>query len=78
MTIDETQKEQLAKAYMHAWRAVKKTRAVTVTVEPYGWFKIKYHVGLDTKQIRHISRVRASRLLSGLVTLTEQLANPTE
>ena len=78
MTMNENQKEYLAQTYMNVWRAFRKDRLVTVTVEPNGWFKIKYHVGLDTKQIRHISRVRASRLLEGLVILTDKLANPTE
>ena len=66
-------KEVLAKCYMNASNAIKRN-AVSVTVEPHGWFRIKYHVGQDLTQVRHISKVRASRLIYGLELLTEQLA----
>lgn len=64
-------KELLAKCYMNASKAVKRN-AVTVTIEPHGWFKIKYHVGQNTSLTKHTARVRASRLIFGLESLTEQ------
>lgn len=66
-------KEVLAKCYENASIAIRRN-AVSVTIEPHGWFRIKYHVGHDLTQIRHISKVRASRLIHGLELLTEQLA----
>jgi len=64
-------KELLAKCYMNANNAIKRN-AVTVTIEPHGWFKINFHVGQNTSLTKHTARVRASRLIFGLESLTEQ------
>jgi len=65
-------KELLAKCYMNANNAIKRN-AVTVTIEPHGWFKIKFPVGQNTTLTQHTARVRASRLIYGLSELTERL-----
>jgi hypothetical protein len=59
-------RENLARAYMSAWNAVKR-RPCTVTVEPNGWFTVSFQ-GYSFPDKR-----RASALLNGLVVLTQQL-----
>jgi len=66
-------KEVLVKCYMNASNAIN-PNAVSITIEPHGWFRIKYHVGQDLSRIRHTSKVRLSRLIHGIEVFTEQLA----
>ena len=54
----------LADAYANAWIAVK-GGDVLITVEPHGWYGIKYGVAYR--------RVRAIDLFKGLATLTKRL-----
>jgi hypothetical protein len=61
----QTDRQNIAQAYECAWLAVKKQRCI-VTVEPHGWFEV-YKGGLHFK-------VRASKLLGGIATLTARLA----
>ena len=64
MTIIE--RDNLAKAYMSAWYAVK-GKPVSVVALDNGWFR-KHHYGYV-----NADNVRASSLLEGLVTLTQRL-----
>lgn len=60
-------RENLAKAYVSAWNAVK-GRKIIIGIEANGWFTRSWpdwHAGADKK--------RASDLIRGLVVLTEQL-----
>ena len=62
-----TDKENLARAYEFAWKAVKR-RPCIVTIEPNGWFTRSW-----PDWSARPDKKRASDLLNGLVVLTQQL-----
>jgi hypothetical protein len=66
-TMTEKDRLNLAQAYMSAWAAAKHFDCV-VNLEPHGWFEVRKR-GTTT----NVQRVRAARLLEGLVTLTARL-----
>ena len=63
----EKDRLNLAQAYMSAWAAAKRSDCV-VNPEPHGWFEVRRR---GTYPI--VERVRAARLLEGLVVLTARL-----
>ena len=63
----EKDRLNLAQAYMSAWSAAKNSDCV-VNLEPHGWFEVRKR---GTYPI--VERMRAARLLEGLVTLTAKL-----
>jgi hypothetical protein len=64
-------RENLALAYAHAWRAVKGERC-EVTVEKSGWFTRVLYSGFSTP---HANSMRASALINGLLTLNARISN---
>lgn len=67
MTMTEKDRLNLAQAYMSAWAAVKHSDCV-VNPDPNGWFEVRKRGTVSV-----VERVRAARLLEGLVTLTARL-----
>jgi hypothetical protein len=65
--MEKEERTLLATAYANAWYAVKGT-TVMVTVEPRGWFTVRYENGGMARG------VRTRAILDGLVTLTSRLA----
>jgi hypothetical protein len=61
----EKDRLNLAQAYMNAWNAVKQNHCV-VNPLPHGWFEVRKAPLVD--------KVRAGRLLEGLVRLTANTA----
>ena len=68
MTLEDRQ--NLALAYAHAWRAVKGERC-DVTVEQGGWFTRVLYSGFSTP---HANSMRPSALIKGLLTLNARIS----
>jgi hypothetical protein len=64
-------RQNLALAYAHAWRAVKGERC-DVRAEENGWFTRVLYVGFSTP---HANSMRASALINGLLTLNARISN---
>ena len=65
----QEEKQLLAESYANAWMAVK-GRPTTVEVLDHGWFSIRHSLTPT-----YSTKVRAVKLLQGLVTLTNRMKN---
>ena len=63
-------RENLALAYAHAWRAVKGERC-DVTADKGGWFTRVLYSGFSEP---HANSMRASALIKGLLTLNARIS----